>query len=317
MLLRELRFPLFFFFFPEEVYNLFPHEQWLRAYENLYPYASWYASSIGVRWLMLHGNPVTDVQQLPSPLAPPKDSSSYYPTTWMLAAVLPGGEIIVRKQLEPENLDLRYLAKTDSDSLPNTRLNIAPFELCLFLTYRPILAIHALQAGYANWYKELMFPTVADLNITPLQLPVDVVRIKMNRLREAYNQLINPEPVTERATDENHGRRLMLTNGAPTYHTRFLSIEFVRHFGDALYGELLHHFGFQQNEFIEYTSPVKDALQYKNFEFRFVFKWGRFFPFGSLYRTNFDAWEAIRVNQDGFSLAEATRIRPFLPRTRL
>ncbi|VFR11033.1 hypothetical protein SPFM5_00283 [Salmonella phage SPFM5] len=317
MLLRELRFPLFFLHVPEEVYNLFPHEQWLRAYDSIYPYASWYASSIGVRWLMIIGNPVTDVQQLPSPLAPPKDSGSYYPTTWMLAAVLPGGELTLRKQLEPENLDLRYLAKTKEHSLPNTRLNIAPFELCLFDVDRPILAIHALQAGYANWYEPVMFPTVADLNITPLQLPVGALRIKMNRLREAYNQLINPALFTERATDENHGRRLMLTNTSPTYHTRFLSIEFVRHFGDWGNGELLHHFGFQQNEFIEYIRAVKDALQYKNFEFRFVFKPRRFFPFGSLYRTNFDAWEAEGLNQDGFSLAEATRIRPFLPPTRL
>ncbi|VFR11628.1 hypothetical protein SPFM6_00301 [Salmonella phage SPFM6] len=153
-----------------------------------------------------------------------------------------------------------------------------------------------------------MFPTVADLNITPLMLTNGALRIKMNRLREAYNHHFGDALFTERATDENHGRRLFIEYTSPTYHTRFLSIEFVRFVFKWGNGELLHHFGFQQNDAWEAIRAVKDALQYKNFEFRRPFLPRRFFPFGSLYRTNFDPSAIEGLNQDGFSLAEATRI---------
>ncbi|VFR11627.1 hypothetical protein SPFM6_00300 [Salmonella phage SPFM6] len=65
----------------------------------------------------------------------------------MLAAVLLCLFLTLRKQLEPENLDLRYANWYKEHSLPNTRLNIAPFDQLPVDVDRPILAIHALQAG--------------------------------------------------------------------------------------------------------------------------------------------------------------------------
>ncbi|VFR13333.1 hypothetical protein SPFM12_00303 [Salmonella phage SPFM12] len=267
-----------------------------------------------MRWLMLHVP--EEVYNLfpPSPLAPPKDSIYPYASWYASAAVLPGGEIIGNPVTDVQQLDLRYLAKTDSGSYYPTTWMLAPFELCLFLTLRKQLEPENLQAGYANWYKEHSLPNTRLNIITPLQLPVDVDRPILAIHALAYNQLINPEPVMFPTVADLNGRRLMLTNGALRIKMNRLREEFVRHFGDALFTERATDENHQQNEFIEYTSPTYHTRFLSIFEFRFVFKWGNGELLHHFGFTNFDAWEAIRAVKDALQYKNATRIRPFLPR---